>query len=64
MSDHQTNWSMDDSFFTEAYARGSSSDTVEEYFRRYDERVNAKIAAGLKRAIQLIVVQLNGFIDK
>ena len=36
---------------------------MEEYFRRYDERVNAKIASGLKKGLKLIVDQLNGLVD-
>lgn len=29
--------------------------SMEEYFRKYDERVNAKIANGLKKGFKLIV---------
>ena len=66
--------SNDDAFFKEMSTSGGGNEgastqevpkaaTMEEYFRRYDERVNAKIASGLKRGFKLIVDQLNGLVD-
>ena len=60
---------IDDSFFQDLTsgtggATSNGFDSVEECFRRYDKRVNEKIAKSLKQAVQMIVHQLNMFIDK
>ena len=51
--------SLDDSFFIE---KGKDT-TVEEYFRNIDERVNAKIAQGMKQAMLLIIKKLDVLIQ-
>jgi hypothetical protein len=55
--------SLDGSFLREVFNQ-EPAEGFEEFFRRYEERVNAKIATGLKKAVQLLFEQLNAFVDK
>lgn len=51
--------SLEDSFFLE---KGKDA-TVEDYFRNIDERVNIKIAQGMKQAMHLIIKKLDVLIQ-
>lgn len=48
--------SLDDLFFQD---KGKKDTTVEEYFQNIDERLNKKVASGMKKVMQLVVKRLD-----
>ncbi len=52
---------MDDNLFQ--IGKNSNTTSVEEYFKNIDHRVNVKIAAGMKKAVHLIVEKFDDIIQ-
>ena len=48
--------SLNDSFFQDT---GKESTTVEDYFQNIDERVNSKVANGMKKVMRLMIKKLD-----
>lgn len=59
MNNESITLSLEDSFFLE---KGKDA-TVEDYFKNIDERVNIKIAQGMKQAMHLIIKKLDVLIQ-
>lgn len=59
MNNESITLSLEDSFFLE---KGKEA-TVEDYFKNIDERVNIKIAQGMKQAMHLIIKKLDVLIQ-
>lgn len=51
--------SLDDSFFKD---KGRDT-TVEEYFQNIDERLNTKVAGGMKKVMHLVIKKLDTLVQ-